>query len=63
VTVRALDAGDPIAGVTVSGLPGGAKTTDSSGSVVVTAAVGKKGTFALTAGKPGYVSVKGKASL
>jgi hypothetical protein len=63
VTVRALDAGDPIAGVTVSGLPGGAKTTDSSGSVVVTAAVGKKGTFALTAGKRGYVSVKGKASL
>jgi hypothetical protein len=61
LTVRVVDAGDPVAGARVTGLPGGAKTTDASGSVVVTAA--RKGTVALTATKAGYVPAKGRASL
>lgn len=61
LTVRVSDAGDPVAGAKVTGLPGGPKTTGASGSVVVTVAAGK-GTLALTATKPGYVPAKGKAS-
>ena len=63
VTVRVVDAGDPVAGAKVAGLPGGPKTTDASGSVVVTAPAGKKGSFALTATKAGYVAAKGRLSL
>ena len=43
--------------------PAQPKTTDASGSVVVTGPAGKKGSFALTATKAGYVPAKGKASL
>ena len=63
VTVRVVDAGDPIAGAKVTGLPGGPKTTDASGSVLVTVPAGKKGSFALTATKAGYVAAKGRLSL
>jgi hypothetical protein len=59
VTVRVLDAGDPVEGATVAGLPGGSKRTDAHGSVVVTS--GKSGTLAVTASKAGYVSAKGRA--
>jgi hypothetical protein len=61
VTVRVLDARDPIAGATVTGLPGGPKTTDASGSAAATVPNGK--TDALTATKAGYLPAKGKASL
>jgi hypothetical protein len=63
VTVRVLDAGDPVAGATVTGLPGGPKTADASGSVAVIVPAGKKGTLVLTAAEPGYVGAKAKASL
>jgi len=62
LTVRVVDAGDPVAGAKVTGLPGGARTTDASGSVVVTATKNGR-SVALTATKPGYLSAKGKASL
>ena len=61
LTVRVTDAGDPVAGARVTGLPGGAKTTDASGAVVVTLAAGQKGSFGLTATKAGYLPAKGKA--
>jgi hypothetical protein len=63
VTVRVTDAGDPIPGSKVKGLPGGTKTTDAKGSVTVTVPAAKKGTFALTATKAGYVAAKGRLSL
>ena len=62
LTVRVTDAGDPVAGARVTGLPGGAKTTDAKGSIVVTLAAGQKGSVALTATKAGYLPAKGKAS-
>jgi len=61
VTVRVLDAGDPVAGARVSGLPGGAKTTDAKGSIVIAAA--RKGAISLTASKPGYVSAIAKVTV
>ena len=61
VTVRVLDAGDPVAGARVSGLPGGVKTTDAKGSIVL-AATGKR-TLSLTASKPGYVSATAKVTV
>ena len=61
VSVRVVDAGDPVAGVRVSGLPGGAKTTDATGTVVL--AVGRKGAFAITASKSGYVSAKARVTV
>jgi hypothetical protein len=60
VTVRVTDAGDPVAGAKVSGLPGGAKTTDAKGAVTV--AVRKGSRLSLTAAKPGYVAAKGGVS-
>lgn len=62
VTVRVTDAGDPVAGARVTGLPGGARTTDASGSVVVSVAAAQKRSFVLTTTKAGYVAAKGKAS-
>ena len=62
LTVRVTDAGDPVAGARVTGLPGGAKTTDASGSVAVTVPAGQKTSFVLTATKAGYLPAKGKAS-
>jgi len=62
ITARVTDAGDAVAGARVSGLPGGSKTTDAKGSVVVTLPVSKR-TLALTATKPGYVAATGKVSL
>jgi|SRR5581483_3580839 len=62
LTVRALDAGDPVAGAKIAGLPGGARTTDAKGAVVVTVPASKKGTLTLTASKPGYVAARGAAS-
>lgn len=59
VTVRVLDAGDPVAGAIVTGLPGGSKTTDAHGSVGVTTAA--KGASTITASKAGYVSAKRRA--
>ena len=61
LTVRVTDAGDPVAGARVSGLPGGAKTTDARGSIVVTLPAGRKG-FLLAATKAGYLPAKGKTS-
>jgi len=63
VTVRVADAGDGVAGAKVAGLPGGPKTTGATGSIVFIASAGKRGTFALTATKAGYVAAKGKLSL
>lgn len=63
VTVRVTDAGDPVAGARVSGLPGGARTTDAKGSVSFAAPATNAGTFALTATKPGYVAARGRVSL
>jgi len=62
LTVRVVDAGDPVAGARVTGLPGGARTTDATGSVAVTLTAGQKGGFALTAAKAGYLPAKGRAS-
>jgi hypothetical protein len=61
VTVRVTDAGDPIAGAKVTGLPGGAKTTNAKGLTVVTVPAGSK--LALKATKAGYVPAVGKTSL
>ncbi len=58
--VRVVDAGDPVGGATVTGLPGGPKRTGANGTIVVAAS---KGTFALTATKPGYLAAKGRVSL
>lgn len=63
VTVRVTDAGDPIAGARVTGLPGGARTTDAKGSIVVTVPAGQKSSFVLTATKAGYVAAAGRLSL
>lgn len=60
VTARVTDAGDAVAGAKVTGLPGGPKTTDDSGSVVVTIPAGKKRALTLTASKAGYVSAKAR---
>jgi hypothetical protein len=60
VTVRVTDAGDPVAGAKVTGLPGGAKTTDAKGAVTVP--VRKKGALHLTATKAGYVTARGGVS-
>jgi hypothetical protein len=60
VTVQVTDAGDPIAGAKVAGLPGGPKTTDAKGTVTV--AVRKKGALNLTATKAGYVAASGGVS-
>jgi hypothetical protein len=46
-----------------TGLPGGAKTKDAGGSVVVTVPAGKKGSFALTATKGGYVAARANVSV
>ena len=61
VTVRVLDAGDPIAGARVTGLPGGAKTTGATGSIVLPAA--RKGVYAVTATRAGYLSAKARVTL
>ncbi len=61
VTVRVTDAGDPMAGAKVKGLPGGTKTTTANGSVTVT--VKRSGAFALTATKAGYVAAKGRITV
>jgi hypothetical protein len=63
VTVHVTDAGDPIRGAKVTGLPGGTKTTDAKGSAVATVPAAKKGAFALVAKKPGYVAAKGKVTV
>jgi hypothetical protein len=60
-TVRALDAGDPVAGARVSGLPRGAKTTGANGKVTFTA---KKGaTLKLKGSKPGYKSAEARVRM
>lgn len=63
LTVRVVDAGDPVAGARVTGLPGGAKTTDAKGAVVVAVPAGKKGSVAVAATKAGYVAASGRVSL
>ncbi len=62
LTVRVTDAGDPVAGARVTGLPGGVKTTGAKGSVVVSVSAAQKRSFALTATKAGYLAARGKAS-
>ena len=62
LTVHVTDAGDPVAGAKVTGLPGGAKTTDAKGLVVVTLAAGQKGSFTLAATKAGYLPARAKTS-
>jgi hypothetical protein len=61
VTVRVTDAGDPVAGAKVTGLPGGTKATNAKGTIVVTVPAGKK--LALSAAKAGYVSAKANTSV
>jgi hypothetical protein len=63
ITVHVNDAGDPVKGAKVTGLPGGSKATGATGTVAVTVPAGKHGTFALTAKKAGYVVAKGRVSL
>jgi hypothetical protein len=63
VTVHVSDAGDPVPGARVAGLPGGSKATGATGAVALTVPAGKHGTFALTAKKAGYVAAKGRLSL
>ena len=63
VTVHVTDAGDPVAGAKVKGLPGGTKTTDAKGLVVVTFPKGKGGKLSLTATKAGYVSAQAHLSV
>ena len=62
-TVRVTDAGDGVKDAKVTGLPGVTKTTDATGSIVLTTPPGKKGSFTLTATKAGYVAARGKLSL
>ncbi len=62
LTVHVTDAGDAVAGARVTGLPGGAKTTDAKGLVVATLTAGQKGSFTLAASKAGYLPAKGRAS-
>jgi len=62
LTVHVTDAGDPVAGAKVTGLPGGAKTTDTKGRVVVTLAAAQKGSFTLAATKAGYLPARAKTS-
>ena len=61
VTVRVLDAGDPVAAATVTGLPGGAKKTDGTGSVAAIVPAGRK--LVLIGRKAGYLAAAGKASV
>lgn len=63
VTVRVTDAGDPVAGAKVSGLPVGSRTTDAKGAIVLTVPGSRHGSFALRAAKPGYVAARGRLSL
>ncbi len=63
VTVRVVDAGDPVAAATVSGLPGGPKTTGGNGAAVFTVGAGRHGSFAVKATKAGYVPAKGKVKV
>lgn len=63
VTVRVLDACDGVGGAKVTGLPGGHKTTGTSGSIIFTVPPSTKGSFALTATKAGYIGAKGRLSL
>jgi hypothetical protein len=60
VTVRVTDAGDPVAGAKVTGLPGGPRTTDAKGQVAVAA---KPGRLSLTATRQGYVPARLAVSL
>jgi hypothetical protein len=60
LTVRVLDAGDPVSGAFVTGLPGGRKTTAANGSVTFTVPAGRK--LALTGSKAGYVFAKAVVS-
>ena len=63
VTVHVTDAGDAMAGAKVKGLPGGTKTTDAKGLVVVAFPKGKGGKLSLTATKAGYVSAQARLSV
>jgi hypothetical protein len=63
VTVRVTDAGDRLQGATVTGLPGGAKTTDGTGSVTVILPPSQKGSVTITATKDDYVAAKTTLSL
>lgn len=59
VTVRVTDAGDPIQGARVSGLPGGSKTTGANGRAVFTIPASRRGSYRVTASKAGYKSAVG----
>jgi hypothetical protein len=63
LAVRVSDAGDPVAGAKVKGLPGGTKTTSAKGVAAATLPKGKGRTFSLTATKPGYVPATAKISV
>jgi hypothetical protein len=52
VTVRVLDAGDPVAGARVTGIPGGARKTNSNGAVSFTT---HAASLTLRSTKPGYL--------
>lgn len=59
LTLRVVDAGDPVAGAKVAGLPGGPRTTGADGTVVVSRG---KGSYRLAATKPGYVPATARVS-
>ena len=69
VTVHVTHAGNSVPGARVTGLPGGAKTSDANGSVVFTVwagkngIFGKNGTFTLAAAKAGYAAATAKLVL
>jgi hypothetical protein len=63
VTVRVTDAGDPIQGAKVTGLPGGAKTTGGAGTVVLELPSSTHGSFSLEATRAGYHPAKAKLTL
>ncbi len=62
MTVRVVDAGDPVAGAAVRGLPGGTQRTAANGKIVVLVPSGA-GALSLTATKPGYVAAKGRVTI
>ena len=57
VTVRVSDAGDALAGASVSGFPGGPRKTGVAGTVVETVTAGR-GRLAFSVVAPNYIGAK-----
>jgi hypothetical protein len=58
VTVHVTAAGKPVAGATVSGLPGAKKATNAAGTAVFSEPATKHGNFTVKASKTGFVEAK-----